>query len=84
MGHRGISTMQMSDFFPLNQRVFPKNLLSLLLTIVIYLVVPSIFGILLFFLSWIPLIGWLLQLIGAALDLYCLVGIVLAIMKYLK
>ncbi len=76
--------MQLQDFFPLNRRIIPKNLTSLLLTIVLYLIISSAFGVVLFLLGWLPIVGWLLQLIGAALDLYCLVGMILAIVQYRK
>ena len=60
------------------------QLQDLLLTIVLYLIISSAFGVVLFLLGWLPIVGWLLQLIGAALDLYCLVGMILAIVQYRK
>ncbi|MBS6367496.1 MAG: hypothetical protein KH420_09145 [Clostridiales bacterium] len=76
--------MQFQSFFPLNQRVIPGNLASLILTVVLYLLICSAFGLVIFLVGWLPIVGWLLRVVSAVLELYCLVGMILAIMRYFK
>ena len=76
--------MQFQSFFPRNQRVIPGNLASLILTVVLYLLICSAFGLVIFLVGWLPIVGWLLRVVSAVLELYCLVGMILAIMRYFK
>ena len=57
---------------------------SLVISIIIYLVIGIVGGLILGLLSAIPLIGWLFSIVGALLDLYTLVGIVLAVLVFAK
>jgi hypothetical protein len=73
------------------KKVFPfsfntKDVASLVIKIVVYVVVSAVLGIVGAVLSWIPLIGWvfgmIFGLIGGLVGLYCLIGIVLAILDF--
>lgn len=73
--------MDLEKLFKLSYDV--KDLNSLIIAIVIYVVVPLVFGIVTAIIS-ISIIAWIIGIIGTILGLYCLVGIVLAILQYLK
>lgn len=74
----------MDAFFPLNNNVKKKKPVSLVITIIIYLVLPAILWFVQNLLGGVPIIGWVLSLISYVLGLYCLIGIILAIVKYVK
>ncbi len=72
----------MRAFFPLSARAY--DLKSLLVAILIYIAVSAATGFALGLLSWIPLLGRLLSIASQLIDLYCLAGIVVAVMIYFK
>lgn len=55
---------------------------SLIVSIIIYIVIGIVGGLIISLLSWLPLVGWLIGIIGGLLDLYTLVGIILAILVF--
>ena len=57
---------------------------SLVISIIIYLVIGFIGGLIIGLLSAIPFIGWLFSIVGALVDLYTLVGIILAVLFFAK
>lgn len=69
-------------FFPLNAGVTHRDLKSLLMPLVIYLVACAVLNVLRVILGWIPLVGWLLELVFSLLGIYCVAGIILSIIKY--
>ena len=75
---------KLSPYFPLSFNVLPGDVKSLILTLIIYLVACAIMGVLNAVLGWIPLVGWLLRLIFSLFGLYCVAGMVLAVMKFFK
>ncbi len=71
------------------KKIFPfsfksKEVKDLVINIVIYLVASIVGGWLLGLLGGIPLLGVIFDLIGSLFGLYCLVGIVLAVLDYFK
>ncbi len=80
------------------QKLFPlsfkkmSEVKELIIAIVVYLVVAILAGVAIFLatliVGWIPvlgaLIGWLLGIVGAIIDLYALDGIILVILVYTK
>ncbi len=74
----------MSKYFPVNNGVRRGDGVSLLIAIAIYIVVPAVLGVVSRILWWIPVIGWALGIVSTLVGLYCLVGIILAILKFLK
>lgn len=72
----------MREFFPLSAKTY--DLKSLLIVVLIYIVVSVATGIVLGLLSWIPLLGKIIGIASQLIDLYCLAGIVVAIMIYFK
>ena len=65
---------------------------DLIVGIIIYVVVSVVAGLVIGFAGlltgWIPLlgtvIGWVLRAVGSVVGLYCLIGIVLLVLKFLK
>lgn len=60
-----------------------KTLKNLLITILIYIVLDVVCGLIVGLLGKIPLVGFLFSIVGWVLGLYFLVGIVLAILHFL-
>ncbi len=71
-------------FFPLNNKVQKGNAGSLAIAILLYLAVSVVCGIILGLLSLIPFVGILTTIVGALVGLYCLAGIVLAIVAFVQ
>ncbi len=72
------------EFFPIGKQVRPRDGQSLLIAIVIYIVVAAVVGLANAVLGRIPLIGWLIGVLSWLVGLYCLVGIILAVVEYAK
>ena len=71
-------------YFPLSNSVEPGNARQFVLALAIYLVACGVLGILNAILGWIPLVGWLLDLIFSLAGIYCVVGLVLSIVKFVQ
>lgn len=71
-------------YFPLSNSVEPGNARQFVLALAIYLVACGVLGILNAILGWIPLVGWLLDVIFSLAGIYCVVGLVLAIVKFVQ
>lgn len=71
-------------FFPLSVSVQPGDLKTALTSVVIYLAACAIMGVLQMILGWIPLVGALLRLVCSLLGLYCVVGMVLSVLRYFQ
>ena len=67
----------LKKIFPLSFK-YTKDITSLIIGIIIYVVVGAIGGLLI---GLVPLVGWI---IGGILDLYVAVGVVLLILAFLK
>ena len=72
----------LKKFFPWSFKA--NDVKALVISIIIYIVIGIVGGLIISLLSWIPIIGWLLGIIGGLLDLYTLVGIILAILVFAK
>ncbi len=72
------------EFFPIGKQVRPRDGQSLLIAIVIYIVVAAVVGLANAVLGRIPLIGWIIGVLSWLIGLYCLVGIILAVVEYAK
>ena len=69
-------------FFP--QATQAHDVRGLVIAILIYAVANLVIGFVLGFLNKIPLIGFVFGVIGWALGIYCAVGIIVAILVFLK
>ena len=71
------------------KKVFPysfgvKGLGNLIVKVLVYIVVGAIAGFAIGLLAAMPIIGMLVSLICGLIDLYVVVGIVLAVLDFLK
>lgn len=71
-------------YFPLGSGVVHGDVKSLLVPLMIYLAACAVLRVLCMILGWIPLVGWLLELVFSLMGIYCVAGIVLAIVKYFE
>ena len=69
-------------YFP--QAFAAKDVKSLIIGLVIYAVIAFVGGLVLGLLSIIPIIGFIASVLGWVLRLYCAVGVILAILVFLK
>ncbi len=72
----------MNKYFPFSYKA--KDLVGLIVSIVLYIVAGAVGGLVIGLLSAIPVIGIIAWVLGLALDIYCVVGLVLAILVFLK
>ena len=71
------------------KKIFPYSfgaagVKALVIKIVVYIVVGFVVGLVLGLLGAIPLLGIIFRIIGWVVDIYCLVGIILAVLDYMK
>ncbi len=76
--------MDLNKYFPLNNQVTKNQVNTLIIAIVIYIVASIVVSFVLAFLSFVPVIGLLVQLVSFLFGIYCLVGLILAILKYVN
>ena len=73
----------MLKFFPISARA-KKDVVGLIVSILLYIVVSAVLGFVFSLLSAIPLVGWIIGIIGSLVGLYCFIGIVVSILVFLK
>ena len=74
----------LEKYFPFGKNIEKDNAMSLAIAIVIYVILSGVAGLILGFLSQIKLVGWVFSIFGSIVGLYALVGIILAIVKYVN
>ncbi len=73
----------LKSFFPFAFKVTEKDVKSLVISIIIHLVAGLVVSIVLGLVGNIlPILGWLCGIVGSVVDLYCLVGIILAVLNF--
>ena len=75
---------KLTPYFPLNSKVKKGDVVSLVIAIVIYVAVAAVLGILLGFIGIIPIVGIITGIISTLVWIYEVVGIVLAILTFIK
>lgn len=60
------------------------SIVSLVVTIIIYALIDIVLGWVIGLVSLIPIIGLLCTLAGSLLGLYCIVGMILAVLHFFK
>lgn len=71
------------QLWPTPFKIKEKNLGSLIIQLIIFLIVCAVVGWLMAILSGIPIIGIVFGIIGSLMELYSTVGIVLCVLKFL-
>lgn len=72
------------------KKIFPysfkaKNSVgALIVNILIQFIICAVAGVLIGICAKLPLIGWIIGIVGGLVDVYLVVGIVLSILDYLK
>ena len=71
------------------KKIFPysfgvKDLTDMIIKIIVYVVVGAVAGVLIGILANIPILGAIIGAVGGLIDLYCTIGIVLAILDNFK
>ena len=72
----------LKKFFPYSFDV--KDLGNLIVKIIVYVVIGAVAGILIGLLAGIPIVGILFSIAGSLVDLYVVIGIILAILVFCK
>ena len=72
----------LKQVFPFAFKVKEKNVTDLVVSIIIHLVAGALGGIILFILGKLPFVGFLFGIVGGVVELYVLVGIVLAVLNF--
>ena len=72
----------LKKFFP--HAFKATNLTAFIITLIVYILIDVVCGFVIGLLSAIPLLGIIFRIIGWVVDVYCLVGIVLVVLDYLK
>lgn len=72
----------LKPFFP--QAFAADNTKSLGIAVLIYVAIAFVVSLVIGFLSWIPILGFVLSILGWLINLYCVAGIILAILVFLK
>lgn len=73
----------MKNLFPLSFK-WASSLVSMLIGVVIYIVVGAVAGLAIGFIGSIPIIGIIAWVLGLAVDVYVVVGIIVLVLAYLK
>lgn len=73
----------LKKFWPTPFKIKEKDVVSFIIQLVIFVVVCTVIGWLISILSGIPIIGLIFSLLGALMEIYGLVGIVLCILVFL-
>lgn len=73
----------LKKFWPTPFKVEKGNVVSLIIQLFIFLVICAVVGWLIGVLALIPVVGLLAGLVGALLEIYSLVGIVLCVLNFL-
>lgn len=76
--------MNLRSYFPLNANVRRQELSSLILCVVVYLIISAVAGLAASLLGWLPIVGWVVDIVAWLIGVYCLVGMILAIVDYFK
>lgn len=61
-----------------------KDVVGLVITIIIYLLIDVVLGWLISVLAKFPIINIICGLVGGLLGLYCFIGVILAVLAFLK
>lgn len=75
---------KLTPYFPLNSKVKKGDVVSLIIVIAIYIVVAAVLGFVIGLISSIPIVGIIASLLSLLVWIYEVVGIVLAIVTFVK
>ena len=73
----------LKKFFPYSFAA-KKDVAALVINIIVYIVVGFIAGALIGLLWWVPIVNIITGILGSAIELYILIGLVLTVLDYCK
>ncbi len=73
----------LKKLWPTPFKIKEKDIASFIIQLVIFLVICAVIGWLISILAGIPIIGIIFSLLGAIVEIYGLVGIVLCVLKFI-
>ncbi len=73
----------LKKLWPTPFKIKEKDIASFIIQLVIFLVICAVIGWLISILAGIPIIGIIFSLLGAIVEIYSLVGIVLCVLKFI-
>ena len=80
---KGDSEMDfLKSLWPTPFKIKEKDVKSLLIQLIIFLLVCVVVSIVIGVLAMIPIVGWIVGIVGGLIDLYALIGIVLCILVF--
>ena len=80
---KGVTVMDaLKKLFPFSFKL--SDVKALIISIVIYLVIGIIAGVVIWVIAHIPIVNIIVGIVGAIVDLYCIAGIVLSVLSFLK
>ena len=71
------------SLWPTPFKIKKGNLFSFLFQLVVFLVLAAVAGLVIGFLSKVPVVGVVFTILGSLMGLYTLIGIILCILKFL-
>lgn len=69
--------------WPTPFKIAEKNVVSFIVQLVVFVVICAVVGWLVSVLAGIPILGIIFSLVGALLEIYGLIGIVLCVLKFI-
>ena len=73
----------LKKLWPTPFKIAEKNVVSFLVQLVIFVVICAVVGWLVSILAGVPVLGIVFSLVGALLEIYGLVGIILCVLKFI-
>lgn len=73
----------LKTIWPTPFKIKPKDVVSFVIQLVIFVVLCALASILIGVLAGIPVVGIIVGIVGAVLDLYGLIGIILCVLVFL-
>lgn len=74
----------LKTLWPTPFKIRPKDVVSFVIQLVIFIVICAVIGILIGVLAGIPIVGIIFSIVGALVELYGLIGIVLSVLVFLN
>lgn len=72
----------LKSIWPTPFKIKEKDVASFIIQLIIFALVCVVVSILIGVLSFLPIIGWIIGIVGGLIDLYALVGVVLCILVF--
>ena len=76
--------MKLLAYFPFSAAVQPNDLSSFIRSVLVYLIGGGVLGVILKLAGLLPIFGIVARLISIAVGIYCLVGFILTVLRFLN